>query len=197
MIVSGAFALAICLVFYLSYSFKNMMLKRKGIRTFMIGFGSKPMKTRIIEILMMTSSTSLGFSQFLSPVIGMHYGKDWFSVNFIVVGLGVILGVTGCCIFIVALIHMKDSWRVGTEDNQKTKLVTSGIFSITRNPAFCGFDLIYLSNLLLVPSKSTIILTFATIFMIHMQILIEEDFLRSAFGKEYQEYTKKVPRYLM
>ncbi len=45
---------------------------------------------------------------------------------------------------------MKDSWRAGIPDSDKTELVTTGIYKYSRNPAFLGFDLQYMGVLLYV-----------------------------------------------
>ena len=43
---------------------------------------------------------------------------------------------------------MRDSWRAGIFETDKTKLVTEGIYQISRNPAFLGFDLLIIGTLL-------------------------------------------------
>lgn len=45
-------------------------------------------------------------------------------------------------IFIVAMWTMQDSWRVGIAEKDSTALVTRGIYQVSRNPAFLGFDLV-------------------------------------------------------
>ena len=42
---------------------------------------------------------------------------------------------------------MKDSWRAGIPEKDKTELVTGGIYAFCRNPAFLGFDLMYIGVL--------------------------------------------------
>ncbi len=49
----------------------------------------------------------------------------------------------GVMVFILAVFTMRDSWRAGVSKTEKTELVTSGIYQISRNPAFLGFDLAY------------------------------------------------------
>lgn len=46
------------------------------------------------------------------------------------------------------VLNMRDSWRVGVSKTDRTELVTSGIYQISRNPAFLGFDLLYIGILL-------------------------------------------------
>lgn len=39
---------------------------------------------------------------------------------------------------VIAQGHMKNSWRIGIDTDTKTELVTSGLFSVSRNPIFFG-----------------------------------------------------------
>ena len=43
---------------------------------------------------------------------------------------------------------MRDSWRAGISETDKTELVTEGIYQISRNPAFLRFDLLHIGILL-------------------------------------------------
>ncbi len=49
---------------------------------------------------------------------------------------GAILGFAGDILFAVSVITMKDSWRAGIAENDKTEMITGGIYSVSRNPAF-------------------------------------------------------------
>ena len=40
----------------------------------------------------------------------------------------------------VAQYQMSNSWRVGIDENNKTELITKGLFSYSRNPIFFGND---------------------------------------------------------
>ena len=110
---------------------------------------------------------------------------------------GVVITMFGVLAFIVSVTQMKENWRAGVQKEEKTNLVTTGIYSISRNPAFLGFDLMYIGILL---SFFNWFLCFATGFALvffHLQIVnVEEDFLIEAFGNEYLQYKSKVCRYL-
>lgn len=41
---------------------------------------------------------------------------------------------------VIAQGHMKNSWRIGIDTDTKTELVTSGLFSVSRNPIFFRND---------------------------------------------------------
>ena len=110
---------------------------------------------------------------------------------------GVVITMFGVLAFIVSVTQMKENWRAGVQKEEKTNLVTTGIYSISRNPAFLGFDLMYIGILF---SFFNWFLCFATGFAVvffHLQIVnVEEDFLIEAFGNEYLQYKSKVCRYL-
>lgn len=79
----------------------------------------------------------------------------------------------------------------------RTELVTEGIYRISRNPAFLGFDLVYLGILMAFFNWLLFAVSVFAVVMFHLQIVnVEEDFLLSVFGDAYVEYRKKVNRYL-
>lgn len=111
--------------------------------------------------------------------------------------MGAVLSVAGTIVFIAAVHTMHDSWRAGVSKTDKTELVTSGIYQISRNPAFLGFDLLYIGTLLMFFNWILCILTVFAVTMYHLQIVnVEEDFLLATFGHEYLQYKKKVCRYI-
>ena len=91
---------------------------------------------------------------------------------------------------------MKDSWRAGIPDKDKTALVTTGIYRYSRNPAFLGFDFMYVGVLLMYGNLLTLGFSIFAMIMLHLQILQEERYLVNAFGAPYQEYCRHVFRYL-
>ena len=92
---------------------------------------------------------------------------------------------------------MKGSWRAGIPTEDKTEMITQGIYSFSRNPAFLGFDLVYIGILIGFGNMILIVITIFTVIMMHLQILQEEQFLEKVFGKQYREYKDKVGRYFI
>lgn len=91
---------------------------------------------------------------------------------------------------------MKDSWRAGVEEDQNTKIVRKGVYRISRNPAFVGFDLLFLGTALSFSNIICILGAIAVISLFHMQILEEEKLLPQILGPEYLEHKKRTRRYL-
>ena len=111
--------------------------------------------------------------------------------------LGLLLARAGDAVVIAAVLTMRDSWRAGVSETDKTDLVTSGVYRFSRNPAFLGFDLVYLGLLLMFFNWALCALSCFAALMFHLQIVnVEEAFLLSAFGDEYLEYRKHVGRYV-
>ena len=81
-------------------------------------------------------------------------------------------------------------------DQDRTELVTSGIYQFSRNPAFLGFDLMYIGVMLMYCNLLTVPLTVFAIVMLHLQILQEERYLEETFGAAYREYKRHTFRYL-
>ena len=105
------------------------------------------------------------------------------------------MGLLGDLIFFIAVRTMKDSWRAGIPESDKTAIVTHGIYQYSRNPAFLGFDMMYAGILLMYFNWLLLLFTAWVAVMLHMQILQEEKYLATVFGEEYLTYKKCTGRY--
>ena len=183
------FSLLIMILFYGIYFTKMYVQKRKGIQTRQIG-KCKDRDIRIVEMLMSIATFVIVPVQIISIVADVKMLGD--GIRF----MGIFIGIIGDIVFLIAVVTMKDSWRAGIPDKDKTTFVSSGIYKISRNPAFLGFDLMYIGICLIYFNVPTIIFTLFAIIMLHFQILQEEKFLEKTFGDEYINYRKEVFRYL-
>jgi len=91
--------------------------------------------------------------------------------------------------------QMANSWRIGIDENNKTELVTSGLFSISRNPIFLGIMLANVGLLLIIPNAFTLLIVSLSTISINTQIRLEEAFLVKSHGKSYTDYCLKVRRW--
>ena len=182
-------ALAILIIFYSIYLIKQWMQKRRGIKTMQIG-RRKDSNIHTVETLMSIATVGIIPAQLLSILFG------WSHLSSNARFTGFCVGAIGDIIFLISVLCMKDSWRAGIPDRDKTELVTDGIYSYSRNPAFLGFDFQYIGVLLMYCNLLTLMFTIFAIIMLHLQILQEERYLASVFGEDYQKYRYKVFRYL-
>ena len=182
-------ALFVLAVFYGIYLIKQWRQKRRGIRTIQIGRG-KDAQTHTVETLMGIATVGIIPAQLLSIAFG------WSHLPANARFTGFCIGMVGDLIFLISVLCMKDSWRAGIPDRDRTELVTDGIYAFSRNPAFLGFDLQYIGMLLMFCNLLTGMFTVFAIVMLHLQILQEERYLTAAFGAEYLKYRHQVFRYL-
>ena len=183
-------AILIMIAFYGVYCIKLISQRKQGIQTNLLGKGKEGF-VKAIEI-------SLKIVTFIVPIVELIsiYMNTYIEITWIRV-LGCILGILGVGVFVISILTMRDSWRAGVPNDEKTELVTTGIYAYSRNPAFLGFDLIYLSILFMFFNWGLLVTTVLTVVMFHLQIVkVEEDFLIKTFGEEYLEYRKKVCRYI-
>lgn len=110
--------------------------------------------------------------------------------------LGVILMIAALIWVFIAQWQMKDSWRVGIDNDTKTELVTQGLFRFSRNPIFLGMTVSLVGFFLAFPT--VIALTFLLIggILMQIQIRLEEEFLLKQHGPIYLAYKKRVGRML-
>ena len=182
-------ALFVLAVFYGIYLVKQWRQKRRGIRTIQIG-RRKDTQTHTIETLMGIATAGIIPAQLLSITFGWsHLPADARFTGFCI-------GMVGDLIFLISVLCMKDSWRAGIPDRDRTELVTDGIYAFSRNPAFLGFDLQYVGVLLMFCNLLTASFTVFAVSMLHLQILQEERYLTATFGAEYLDYRHRVFRYL-
>lgn len=181
--------LLVLTVFYGIYFTKMLAQKRHGIHTHQIGRRTEK-GIHAVEVLMSVATVGVVAAQLLSIMFGWNH----LPTNARFTGFGI--GMLGDLIFLLSVLCMKDSWRAGIPDKDKTELVTSGIYRFSRNPAFLGFDMMYFGVLLMYCNLLTVFFTVFAVVMLHLQILQEEKYLAGVFGEEYREYRKRVFRYL-
>ena len=182
-------AVIILLVFYGCYFGKMFMQKKKGIQTDQIGKG-KTGFVKMIELTMKVATLLVPIVEVVS--ISLNISNLPLTVRFV----GIVIAALGDIFFVISVWTMKDSWRAGVSPTDKTELVTTGIYQISRNPAFLGFDLVYIGVCLMFFNWVLFFVSVFAMLMFHLQIVnVEEEFLLDSFGEEYISYKKKVNRY--
>lgn len=175
--------------FYGLYVRKIWIQRKQSIRTNQAGLGDKPKKVLMVERIMGIATVLAVVAEVISVLTAAQV-PGWG-----VQALGAGIGVLAVVIFGLATKTMRDSWRVGIPE-EKTELVTDGIYRYSRNPAFVGFDLMYLSVCLMFFNVPLVLVSALAAGMLHLQILQEEAHLQQEFGEAYGEYRKQTMRYL-
>ena len=189
---------AICLlgIYIASFFIKQLILKRKNkIKVMTFGAPNKPKKTMATELFVMLASYGFFIVFFLNALLPNVIVFAILINNLAVNIIGNVLMLKGTLFFILSIIAMRTSWRVGIDYQTKTQLITTGIYKLSRNPAFLGFDLLFIGAALAFGSILSISLGLLSVVALHCLILQEEKFLETTFGQEYLDYKCKTRRY--
>ena len=95
--------------------------------------------------------------------------------------------------------HLNQRILVGVPEissADKGRLVCEGIYARTRNPRYLEFLTFSLAYVAFANYTGTWILYLLTFPAIHLVVLLEEPELHARFGAEYDEYCRRVPRYI-
>ena len=126
---------------------------------------------------------------YLNP---MEIFNNWPFISYVGIGLVFI----SLMIVVAAQTQMANSWRIGIDFDNKTKLVTDGIFGHSRNPIFLGIQIALLGLFLLTPNVLMLLVFVIGVFCIQIQVRLEEAFLSAQHSNEYLTYKNKVRRWL-
>lgn len=175
--------------FYGFYFYKKWEQTKRGIKADYLA-ADKTGFVRKIELGVKIVTLVLPVVELLNII----RGKSAFPSFLRFVGL--IAAIAGTVIFIMSALTMNDNWRIGVPTGDKADLVTTGLYSYSRNPAFVGFDLMYIGILMMNFSFALFVLTAVGVAMLHFQIVnVEEDYMTAAFGEKYTAYKNTVNRY--
>ena len=109
--------------------------------------------------------------------------------------IGMIFIVIGLVIFHTSQIQLGRSYGVLLQEKQK--LITGGLYRMSRNPLYFGNELGLLGIFLIIPSWTYVIAMVILLTNNHFRILQEEKHLLKIYQDEYNEYKKKVGRYFI
>jgi protein-S-isoprenylcysteine O-methyltransferase Ste14 len=179
-------AFLLWLAFYAAYVCKMLLLRRRGIKGNLLGKNA-------LERALLAATYGGAAAQAVSMLWARRLWALPIPPAAQAIGLGLMLG--GVAAFVAAILTMRDNWRAGFGEGQHTRLVTGGVYRISRNPAFLGFDLLYLGCALACPTALNLLAVIAALPLFHLQILAEERFLAQAFGQEYLHYKRHTARY--
>ena len=97
---------------------------------------------------------------------------------------------------LVAQAQMGNSWRIGIDENNRTELVSKGLFSFSRNPIFLSMRINLTGLFLVLPNAVTLALVAVGEVLMQVQVRLEEAHLHSLHGAKYMEYRSTVRRWL-
>ena len=138
---------------------------------------------------------ALGFAAPIAAVTGLKdvYALDenWLQVT------GIVVTVIGIALTVVAQFAMGESWRIGVDSNERTRLVTNKAFAAVRNPIFTAMLVTALGLAMTIPNVVSIVGLVALGVALEVQVrLVEEPYLLLAQGDRYTAYARRVGRFV-
>jgi protein-S-isoprenylcysteine O-methyltransferase Ste14 len=132
-----------------------------------------------------------------SHVLGRMWAPDFGVAHSLLRVGGIALGIAA--LVLLASAPVLFAWRRTTivPHRNSQSLVTSGPYRITRNPMYLGLALLYLAASLIANAPATLIgLAFPLWVLQSKTIPFEEASLHRIFGESYQEYCRRVRRWM-
>jgi len=174
-----------------------LVWKRTGINPYVVGKTDKPIdfieniyRIPVLILIAVTIVFALfpDVYQYSAPIL-------WLENSIVeIVGLGFM---TFALIWTAtAQMQMGKSWRIGIDIENKTDLVEKGLFTVSRNPIFFGMRAALFGFFLCLPNALTLLAVVLADVLMQIQVRLEEEFLKSAHGESYENYCRKVRRWI-
>jgi protein-S-isoprenylcysteine O-methyltransferase Ste14 len=92
--------------------------------------------------------------------------------------------------------RMGKSWRMGIDPQETTQLVMTGPYAYVRHPIYALSSLLMLATVAVVPSVAMAIVGLLHLAFLQWEARREEQFLLQQHGSLYEEYCRKVRRFI-
>lgn len=171
--------------------------RRTGINPFVFGSSDRAHDylARVYKIMVAGTIVSIGIFSFFPDYYALLF-PIWYleaeSIRLIGIGLLILSFVWTS----VAQYQMASSWRIGIDYNEKTQIISKGLFRYSRNPVFLGVIISYFGTFLVIPNMLSFMLLILTYVVIQLQVRMEEEHLITLHGATYSSYKGKVKRWL-
>ena len=145
-----------------------------------------------------TSEVVFGIPLLLSIILGFAWPFPIFhgAWRWISLAAGFILFILGVSVISAGRRELSRHGQPTDPGKPTSQVVTSGIFSISRNPLYLGVAILILGLSLLVNGWWILIMLVVEVTLCHFVLILpEERYLASTFGTGYEEYRRNVYRW--
>lgn len=123
-----------------------------------------------------------------------------FGTNYPLMALGLLCLIGGAVMVVKVKKHLTTKIQLGVPEyspkSHPGRLLTEGIYSKIRHPRYVELGLGLLGYAFVANYLATYILFLLYLPVIYLVVLVEERELRERFGKEYDDYCRRVPRFV-
>ena len=187
--MQGFIAIGALAVIVIAVIIRSRRMKSLGIEAF--HFGKMDRKDFIIPPFAL-----LYFYLIIANIWGLPKLGAVLARSPVAAWVGAALCVLALALFLWGLVSFGNSLRVGIDAGAPGALVTTGAFSVSRNPLYVGFFMIFIGVFLVFPAWVFFAYLIAGMWLVDRQVCREENALRGIYGKAYNDYCEKVRRYL-
>ena len=166
------------------------LLNKQGVRA--IHFGQIDRKDFLIPPFVLVYFYQVFAGAFSPPALS----EQRFFESGILSWAGAGLCLIALVLFRLSLAAFGTSFRIGIDQDQPDRLVTGGVFALSRNPIYLAFWLVLLGQFLVFPNWILLLYLGGASWLFHRQVLLEEDFLEGHYGQAFRDYQARVRRYL-
>lgn len=190
-------ALVLCIVLVVSlFVFRGVLQWMRTGSTGMKGFHGRPGSLPWLAGLAFVVGVVLALASPIAALFGWPGGTPLFRADAVhLLGAGLVVAGNGGAL--AAQMSMGASWRIGVDEQERTRLVTSGLFGWMRNPIFTFMGMALVGLVLLVPSPVAMLAGATTLAAIEIQVrVVEEPYLGRTHGAAYRDYARRVGRFV-
>lgn len=185
------YALAVLLVIAMPPAFAYWFLLHPFVN-FWRRLGSKATFS-LLTVFMIGSMVALFFVR--DHLVGRDLGTNWWSV-----GVAIVFYLLAIWFYRQRKNLLKFRILAGGPELDRSgrggELITTGIYSRTRNPRYLEVGLGITAYALVANHVGAYLVTAAAILAVYPLVLLEERELRDRFGEDYEHYLATVPRFL-
>ena len=184
--------------FFLVFVLRSFLLwKNTGVNplTFNKGDDAHGYNGKVFGIISIIELIVVSIYAFI-PSLHKYLLPFWYVENESLQYVGWGLLILSLIMVWLAQSNMRESWRIGIDEENKTELITNGFFTFSRNPIFLGIMIANVGLFLVLPNAFTLLIVALSTTSINTQIRLEEAFLTKEHGEQYTSYRSKVNRWL-
>jgi protein-S-isoprenylcysteine O-methyltransferase Ste14 len=171
----------------------GIQLRRTGDSGVRLHNGS--IAATLVKVLFTTSIIAVGLAPLFVSTDGLATIDSLQSDPAGIAGL--VLAVAGIAATFAAQLAMGHSWRIGVDPDERTDLVTSGVFGVVRNPIFSTMAATSVGLVLMVPTAVGLAGLVLMLVALELQVrAVEEPYLRTVHGPDYLAYAARVGRFV-
>lgn len=115
---------------------------------------------------------------------------EWMQIT------GLLTGLTGIAVTLIAQWQMGEAWRIGVDAQEKTALITHGLYARSRNPIYFGIFVYWFGISIVFPHPLMWVCAVICAICVHIIVrAMEEPYLRALHGEAFTGYWSRTNRY--